>query len=224
MSALPEREKVVAVAGEHRAHAGLAVHTPGEFPGDLEHHVLLAGPGRADRTGILAAMPGVDGHHDLATGLRRCVGRPDGSHGRRRHGGRRHGGRRRRGRCRPRGGGGAKFQHEPGCGAGARLARHSRRGSLRHLDHHAQVAVRLRTGADPSRKSLPGRHGRGPGKTGAAQVDDGAPRCVEQEEPVLCRAGQLQHDTRPALTRFHPDRARAAGRAKWWSGDASWVT
>ncbi len=68
-----ERNEVVVVAREHRAHARLGVDERLESARDRERHVLLAGAAPADRTRVLAAVPGIDGDDDRTA---RCGLRP----------------------------------------------------------------------------------------------------------------------------------------------------
>ena len=75
--AVAQRHEVIAVAGEHRLHAGLGIHAALERARDGERHVLLARAVHADGAGILAAVTGVDGDDEIA-GLGRRVLRLDG--------------------------------------------------------------------------------------------------------------------------------------------------
>src|SRR3546814_18548383 len=59
--ALVERDEVVRVAGQVGLHARRGIDLPRQLLGDGQGDVLLARAAGAARTGILAAMAGVDG-------------------------------------------------------------------------------------------------------------------------------------------------------------------
>ena len=85
--AFTQGQEVVAVAGQYRFHSRLGVDPGVEFLRYLEHHVLLAQAILADRAGILAAVPGIDGDDEVA-GIARRMHDPDGPRrGRRSRGG-----------------------------------------------------------------------------------------------------------------------------------------
>ena len=69
--AIAQHEEVVAVAGEHGAHAGLGVDAVRERARDGEHHILFARAVAADRAGILPAVAGIDGDDDVAIAVDR---------------------------------------------------------------------------------------------------------------------------------------------------------
>ncbi len=58
--ALAMLDEVIAVARQHRAHAGLAIDALLQPPRDRQRDVLLARAGFADRAGIDAAVAGID--------------------------------------------------------------------------------------------------------------------------------------------------------------------
>jgi hypothetical protein len=61
--------KVIAVPDQHRAHTGLALDLFGQAARHRQHDVLLAGATPAHRARVLAAMPGVDGNHQVPATL-----------------------------------------------------------------------------------------------------------------------------------------------------------
>ncbi len=63
--AAAERDEVVAVADQHRAHALFLVDRGRKAAGDGERHVLLARATAAERTWVLAAVPGIDGNDEI---------------------------------------------------------------------------------------------------------------------------------------------------------------
>jgi hypothetical protein len=64
-----ERDEIVAVAGQHGLHARLPVDLRGQRTRHRQGDVLLQRAAGAVRTGILAAMAGVDRDHHLAVAL-----------------------------------------------------------------------------------------------------------------------------------------------------------
>ena len=64
--ALLQRHETVAFADQHGAHAGVGIDLPGQFPRDLERDLFFANAGRTVGAGILAAVAGIDGDHQLA--------------------------------------------------------------------------------------------------------------------------------------------------------------
>ena len=75
LHALAMRDEIVAVAHEHRAHAGLRVDLGRELARDREHDVLLARAAATARAGILAAVPRVDRDDDVAAAIGRRLRR-----------------------------------------------------------------------------------------------------------------------------------------------------
>ena len=128
LHALAMRDEIVAVAHEHRAHAGLIVDLGRELARDREHDVLLARAAAPARAGILAAVPRVDDDDDVATAIRR----------RRRRAA--HDGRRLRRRQDPRRGDGRTAS----CGASRNVFGLA---ACVELEHEAQLAARPRTRA-----------------------------------------------------------------------------
>ncbi|KPY69429.1 Uncharacterized protein ALO94_05583 [Pseudomonas syringae pv. spinaceae] len=81
LDTLAQRHKEIVIA--HQAHIKtlLALQAFGQQLGDRQHHIFLALATRPDSTWVLAAMTGVDHHHDVAAGARFAL---DGNrHGRR---------------------------------------------------------------------------------------------------------------------------------------------
>ncbi len=80
LGTLVEIDEVVAAAGQHGAHARLAVDQCSQFLGDRQGHPLLIGAARADGARVFTAVARVDGnHHPLALAANRrglhCSGR-----------------------------------------------------------------------------------------------------------------------------------------------------
>jgi hypothetical protein len=81
--ALAVLQKIIALAREYGAHAGLTVDALGKLARNLEHHVLLASASGTDGARILPTVAGIDGDDHVATLSRRCMGGFDGlEHGR----------------------------------------------------------------------------------------------------------------------------------------------
>ncbi len=79
---LAQADEVVAVAREHRLHAGLRVDARRQRLGDRQHRVFLVRAAFAGSAGIHAAMTGIDRDHDVAAGIARRMRGANG-HGRR---------------------------------------------------------------------------------------------------------------------------------------------
>src|SRR5690606_36204630 len=95
-----QRNEVIARAYQLGAEALLGVDLAWQLLGNLQYHVLFIDLARTDGSRILAAVPGIDGDHDvaLAAGQRwQLDSRQGGRHGRRR--GLRRGGDRQLGRA-----------------------------------------------------------------------------------------------------------------------------
>ncbi len=78
---IAQRHEVIAIAGQHGAHAGFGIHPPVERSCNAQNHVLLPRPVLADGARILAAVAGIDGDDEIARlgphmlGLDRLLGR-----------------------------------------------------------------------------------------------------------------------------------------------------
>ena len=68
-NAVAQLQKLVAIARQHGAHAGLRVDALGEGARDGERHVLLARAAMADGAGVLAAVSCVYRDDDVAAAL-----------------------------------------------------------------------------------------------------------------------------------------------------------
>ena len=60
------RQVVVIVARENRTHAGFAIDPFFQALCDSQGYILFPRPPCSERTGILAAVTGVDGHNHIA--------------------------------------------------------------------------------------------------------------------------------------------------------------
>ena len=73
LPALDQIDEIVAISGQHRAHARLAIDARRQRPCNRERDVLFVRTGRTAGTGIIAAVPGIDRDDDRSLGAARCV-------------------------------------------------------------------------------------------------------------------------------------------------------
>ena len=66
---LAQRNEVVTGAHQHGFEPRLGIQQRFQLPGNGQNHFLFTHAPRADRPGILATMPGVDGNLDVPASL-----------------------------------------------------------------------------------------------------------------------------------------------------------
>src|SRR6188768_373231 len=73
-----QADEVVAIAREHRLHAGLCIDARRQCLRDCQHRVFLMSAAFAGSPGIHAAMTCIDGDYDVAARVTGCMRRTDG--------------------------------------------------------------------------------------------------------------------------------------------------
>jgi len=172
-----ERNEVIAVARQHRAHARRLLDLLLELARDRERDVLFVQAGRSGCTGIVAAVAGIDRDDDVAWLAWRGFG--DALHRRRLF---------RRG---------IKIEHEPV----TELVRGRQQETLRthalgEVEHDARVVLALLAGADAFEETLRSRRAERVGENARVKVENDAVRLGELEQLVLGRTRHIEHRAR----------------------------
>ena len=69
-----QNQEFIAIACQDRTHSRLAVDALREGSRDRQHYVFFPRAAVANRAGILAAVAGIDRHHNVAAAVDRSVG------------------------------------------------------------------------------------------------------------------------------------------------------
>ena len=225
--AIAQRHEIIAVARQHRPHAGLRIDPPLERTGDGEHYVLFTRAVLADGAGILTAVARVDRNEEIARIRPRMLhldGRLDRALLGRLPVHRRWDIARRRLRAArgkldtP----ADEVHHQPISRAAARAGAHALRPHrARQIEHDALAGCAVRHAHlfdHAGSRRGPARIGREPR---AGQIDDDAVGIGERRDAVGGARREIHHHARPLETRRKPDGADLDGSGRTISSGAT---